>query len=127
MTNQDRRYVVNRCIKKRKTCFIHGTLIVDSVWKHICKLNENELIEFHDDVFREGVGEYESRKSHKVYEEMEHDMMFPITHNGKSYSEEDCDDMFLAYYVGVEALNAENGVYVADGTWVTPDGNLTKW
>jgi hypothetical protein len=53
--------------------------------------------------------------------------MFPVYYNGKSYSKEECDEVFLAYYLCPEALNCEGGVYVADGTWVYPDGSMNEF
>lgn len=107
--------------------FLSSAFTSPSIMQHMVGLNERELIDFHDEIFHECITEYEVRKTHEMYEEYENDRMFPLKYNGKLYHKKDCDDMFLAYYCGPEALNAENGVYVADGVWVTPDGNLSEW
>jgi len=55
------------------------------------------------------------------------DKMFPVIYNGKSYSEKECDEMFLAYYVCPEALNCDGGVYFTEGLWVYPDGTTKEF
>jgi len=53
--------------------------------------------------------------------------LYPIYYNGKEYYEEDCNDVFAAYYTCPEALNVEGGVYVSEGTWIYPDGRTEEW
>ena len=53
--------------------------------------------------------------------------LYPIAYNGKLYNEEDCDDIFVAFYHCKEALNAECGVYLAEGIWVYPDVSMGEW
>lgn len=57
----------------------------------------------------------------------EQDTVFPVTFNGKQYYEKDCNDAFLAFYSEKEALNFEGGVYMAEGTWVYPDGSMGEF
>ncbi len=47
--------------------------------------------------------------------------MFPIYYNGKKYYEEDCDEVFLSFYLEPEAMSPF-GVYMSEGVWITPDG-----
>jgi len=47
-------------------------------------------------------------------------IMFPIYYNGKKYYEEDCDEVFLAFYE--PAAMTPFGVYMSEGVWITPDG-----
>jgi hypothetical protein len=53
--------------------------------------------------------------------EIEKDNRFPIYHNGKKYNEQDCGDVFLAFYTCIESLRYDNAVYVGDRVWVLPD------
>lgn len=50
--------------------------------------------------------------------------MFPIYYNGKLWEEEDCDDVFLAFYNGRYCLNCDGAVYLMGGDWMFPDGKL---
>lgn len=62
------------------------------------------------------------KKSKKVT-----DSMFPVFYNGKKWYEDDCDDMFLAFYHCEEALNGDGGVYVGDDMSVYPDGSMDSY
>lgn len=53
--------------------------------------------------------------------------MYPVNYDGKLWDKEDCDDIFLSFYHCREALNAIGGVYLAEGTWVYPDGKMEEW
>jgi len=53
--------------------------------------------------------------------------LYPIHYKGKYYLEEECDDLFTAFYHTRDALNGANGVYVSEGTWVYPDGSMGEW
>jgi hypothetical protein len=46
--------------------------------------------------------------------------MFPIYYEGKEYHEEDCYEVFLAFYE--PAAMTPFGVYMFEGVWITPDG-----
>lgn len=50
--------------------------------------------------------------------------LFPVYFEGKQYFKKDCDSVFLSFYTCEEALNGSGGVYMADGTWVYPDGSM---
>lgn len=50
--------------------------------------------------------------------------MFPIDYKGKLWEEEDCDDVFLAFYDGKGSLNWDTAVYIMGGDWITPDGEI---
>ncbi len=48
--------------------------------------------------------------------------LYPFVFNGKTYnSEAEVDDVFACFYTCREALTFD-GVYVADGMWVDPEG-----
>jgi|TARA_Y100000034_G_scaffold81383_1_gene97536 hypothetical protein len=53
--------------------------------------------------------------------------LFPIYFKGKKYLEKDCNDVFLGFYTSKEALNEENGVYLAEDMWVYPDGSMERY
>jgi len=48
--------------------------------------------------------------------------LYPLEYNGKTYEEEDCDNLFSSFYHGHAALRYDTAVYVSDGIWVYPDG-----
>lgn len=57
-------------------------------------------------------------------EQKKYDDMFPITYKGKSWKEEDCSDVFLAFYSNRDCLNWDTAVYISGGDWITPDGTI---
>ena len=50
--------------------------------------------------------------------------MFPIKYNGKLWYEEDCNDVFLAFYNCPLSLNNDCSVYMMGGDYVYPDGKM---
>ena len=50
--------------------------------------------------------------------------IYPITYKGKVYHKKDCDDIFEQFYTCADALTNEGMVYIADGTYVAPDGSM---
>jgi len=48
--------------------------------------------------------------------------IYPIYYKGKWWNEEDCDDVFTAFYYTEAALGENCSVYVSDGMRVCPDG-----
>jgi hypothetical protein len=50
--------------------------------------------------------------------------MFPIKYNGKLWHEEDCDDVFLAFYNNLHCLTSDCSVYMMAGDYVYPDGKM---
>ncbi|MEZ7500449.1 hypothetical protein QO200_17090 [Flavobacterium sp. Arc3] len=57
-------------------------------------------------------------------EQKKYDELFPIDYRGKLWLEEDCDDVFLAFYNDRYSLNCDCAVYLMGGDWITPDGNI---
>lgn len=53
--------------------------------------------------------------------------LFPVHFNGKDYYEQDCNDLFLSFYGDINALNELGGVYIAEGSWVYPDGSINEY
>lgn len=53
--------------------------------------------------------------------------LYPIYYDGVWWNEEDCDDIFISFYHGRYCLNSEMGVYVSEGIWVYPDGEMGEW
>jgi len=58
---------------------------------------------------------------------MTKEKLYPIQYNNKLYYEKDCDVCFSASYTCKKVLNDINGVYMADGLWVYPDGSMGEW
>jgi hypothetical protein len=58
---------------------------------------------------------------------MKKEKLYPITYNGKRYYEEDCDEVFVCFYNDRYALNHLGGVYMSEGIWVYPDGQLDEF
>jgi hypothetical protein len=58
---------------------------------------------------------------------MKEEKIDPVYYDGKYWEEEDCDDVFVAFYHTRWSLNIEMGVYVSEGTWVYPDGSFGEW
>ena len=52
--------------------------------------------------------------------------LYPIRFNGKQYIEQDCNDLFIAYYQTRTALIDGMGVYISNGDWIDPVGNITE-
>lgn len=50
--------------------------------------------------------------------------LYPVKYDGKLYDKDHCDELFIAYYTCLEALNYEGGVYLSDGSWIYPDGYI---
>jgi len=44
--------------------------------------------------------------------------LYPIRFNGKQYIEQDCNDLFIAYYQTRTALIDGMGVYISNGDWI---------
>ncbi len=55
------------------------------------------------------------------------DDLYPIWYEGKLYTEEECDDIFICFYHTKLALNYLNGVYVGDKIWIYPDGTMEEF
>ncbi len=55
------------------------------------------------------------------------DDLYPIEFNGKEYTQEEADPVFDSFYHTKYALNGNNGVYMADGVWIYPDGSMDEW
>jgi len=53
--------------------------------------------------------------------------LYPIYYEGKKYTEEECNDIFKAFYTCIEAYNHDVGVYVSEGMWIGPDGETKHW
>lgn len=53
--------------------------------------------------------------------------LYPIIYKGAKYDKEDCDDIFISFYHCKEALNDMCGVYLSEGMWIYPDGNIEHW
>ncbi|GGE27203.1 hypothetical protein [Psychroflexus planctonicus] len=66
-------------------------------------------------------------KEMKMNNQNEQNQLFPLTYKSKSYYEKDCDDVFLTFYFSPMALNHKNGVYMAEGLWVYPDGEMASY
>lgn len=58
---------------------------------------------------------------------MKEEKLYPVLYNNKLWNEEECSEIFVAYYHIKEALNAIGGVYLSEGTWVYPDGTMDEW
>lgn len=56
-------------------------------------------------------------KNHKLY---------PIRWRGQLWQEEDCANMFNAYYAGRGSLAPDGSVYTGDGDWMYPDGTWSE-
>lgn len=57
----------------------------------------------------------------------EQNNLYPIRYKDKEYYEDDCDEVFTAFYNSPFALNNDCGVYVAEGLWVYPDGEMDEY
>jgi hypothetical protein len=55
---------------------------------------------------------YLKRTLMKKKEQKKDNSMFPIYYNGKLWEEEDCDDVFLAFYHNRYCLNCDCAVYL---------------
>ncbi len=63
-SDHDRYYLYSYDMNKTNiTCFINSALIVDSIMKRMMKLNEMELIDFHDELYDIACGEYDEKMS----------------------------------------------------------------
>lgn len=82
---------------------------------------DNFLIAF--DIFTDEQNE----KLLKEFYNQDDNSKFPVIYNGKSYSKEECDDTFLAYYTCPEALCGEGGVYFTEGLLIYPDGSTKEF
>lgn len=49
---------------------------------------------------------------------------FPIMHDGLLYEEKDCHEDFLDLYEGKFMLGFDGGIYLCDGMYMYPDGNM---
>lgn len=58
---------------------------------------------------------------------MEENELYPVVYHFQEWNEEDCDEIFVNCYHSREDLNCEGGVYLAEGTWVYPDGRFENW
>ena len=58
---------------------------------------------------------------------MEENELYPVVYNLCEWHETDCDEIFVNCYHSREDLNCEGGVYIAEGTWVFPDGHFEHW
>jgi hypothetical protein len=56
--------------------------------------------------------------------ESENDCIYPFYWNGREWHEEDCDDVFVAFYTSKLALRYNGSVYIGDGVSVFPDGTM---
>lgn len=48
--------------------------------------------------------------------------LYPIYFKGKYWKEEECDDIFCAFYHTKDALDWQTSVYLSEGDRVQPDG-----
>lgn len=60
----------------------------------------------------------------KTTEKKKNNDMFPINYNGKLWYEEDCDDVFLAFYNDEYSLTTDCSVYMMAGDYIYPDGKM---
>lgn len=60
----------------------------------------------------------------KTTEKKKNNDMFPINYNRKLWYEEDCDDVFLAFYNDEYSLTNDCSVYMIAGGYVYPDGKM---
>lgn len=58
---------------------------------------------------------------------MKEEKLYPVLYNDKLWKEEECSEIFVAYYHIREGLNPLGGVYLSEGTWVYPDGTMDEW
>ena len=69
-SNHDRYYLYSYdCNKTDITWYIHTVLITESIINHMKKLNEIDLIDFHDSLYQDAVSEYECRMTEKMLDE----------------------------------------------------------
>ncbi len=52
--------------------------------------------------------------------------LYPIHYEGKSYTEETADDLFVSFYTCKAALRDDCSVYISDGLWVHPNGDTNE-
>lgn len=53
--------------------------------------------------------------------------IYPIFYKGRSWKEDEVNDIFSCFYHCEESLNSEMSVYVADGMWISPDGEWSEY
>ena len=49
--------------------------------------------------------------------------LYPVYFEGKAWTEEECDDVFVAFYHTRAALGISSSVYLSGGDRVCPDGS----
>ena len=54
------------------------------------------------------------------------EQLYPVYCKGKKYSEEECDDVYTAFYHSRDALGFDGGVYMSEGIWIYPDGSTDE-
>lgn len=55
------------------------------------------------------------------------DDLYPVEYNGKMWSKNECNDLFVSMYGSIHSLNDFGGVYLTDGVWIYPDGEMSEF
>ena len=54
-------------------------------------------------------------------------LLYPFVFDGKLWDENDCNDVFCAFYYHNSCLNDEGAVHVSGDDWVFPNGKFVTY